>query len=241
MIEQMLTQGRTGPERAARDVAGELGIDFRDGGTRSELAAEADGTLILSEGGLIGEYRSVLEAAEAEGRPCLHIDLMPIAAFGAAQRIAAWIRDHALGILHITGPDGGPELPASVADVLITALRLSHVDAAMPGALALFHGDEQPAAMPVTIPRNVHQAVEILMKKLTFKERSRIANMSDRHLLELTASMERYFMNEFRLWVGNDALAAACRAIDPDKSCGMVILEALRDKLLSTDVLRVVK
>lgn len=240
-MKEILTQGRTGPERAARDVAGELGIDFRGGGSRFELAAEADGTLILSEGGLNGEYRSVREAAEAGGGACLHIDLMPVAAFGAAQRIAAWIRDHALGILHVTGPDGGPDLPAAVAGVLITALRLSHVDAAMPGALALFHGDDQSAAMPVTIPRNVHQAVEILMKKLTFQERSRIANMSDRHLLELTASMERYFMNEFRLWVGNDALAAACRAVDPDKSSGLVILEALRDNLLSTDVLRVVK
>lgn len=241
MIEQVLTRGRTGPERAARDVAGELEIGFRNGGTRRELAAAADGTLIFSEGELTGEYQSVQDASQSRGRPCLHVDLLSIAAFGAAQRIAAWLREQAVGILHITGPDGGPDLPGYVADVLTSALRLSHVEDAMPGALALFRGGRDPAEIPVTIPRNVHQAAEILNKKMTFKERSRIANMSDRQLLALTASMERYFMNEFRLWAGNDALAASCRAVDPEKGCGTVILEALREKLQASDVLRVVK
>lgn len=241
MIEHILTLGLTGPERAALDIAGEFEIDVQDGETRLELAAEGDGTLILSEGALTDADEAIREAAETHGRPCLHIDLMSIAAFGAARRIAAWLRDHNIGILHITGSDGGPELPTAAADVLATALRLEHVDAAMPGALSLFRGDRQSAEMPVTIPRSVHQAVEILRKKLNFKERTRIANMSDHQLLAFTASMERYFMNEFRLWTGNEELAASCRRVDEEKGPSVVILEALREKLRSTNILRVVK
>ncbi len=241
MIEQIFSLGRTGPERAARDVAATMGIDFRDGETRLELVNAAAGTLILSEGDLTGVYPSVRAAAESRGRPCLHIDLMSIAAFGAARRIATWLRDHDIDRLHITGPEGGLELISAVADVLTAALRLSHVDAAMPGALALFHSDRESAVMPVAIPKTVNQAVEMLTKKLNFGERTRIANMSARQVSAVAASMERYFMNEFRLGVGNEALEASCRSIDAEKSPALVILEALQVKLRSTDVLRVVK
>ncbi len=241
MIDQILTLGRTGPERAARNIAGEFGIDVGDGTSRTQLTAEADATLLLSEGALPPDYKAVCEAAEYHRHPWHHIDLMSTAAFGAARGIAAFLRDHSIRVLHITGPDGGSGLPSAVADVLATALRLTHVDAAMPGSLALFHGDEAAAAVPVTIPRSVHQAVEMLTKTLKFKERTRIANMSDRHLLAFAASMERYFMNEFRLWSGNDELVDACRKVDEEKGPAVVILEALRDRLRSTDVLRVVK
>lgn len=241
MIEHILTLGLTGPERAALDIAAEFEIEIHDGETRLELAAEGDGTLILSEGALTEADDAVRETAETRGRACLHIDLMSIAAFGAARRIAEWLRDYGIQILHITGPDGGPELDATVADVLVTALRLEHVDAAMPGALSLFQGDRPSTGMPVTIPQSVHQAVVMLSQKLDFKERTRIANMSNRQLLTFTASMERYFMNEFRLWTGNEALADSCRRVDAEKNPSVVILEALREQLRSTNILRVVK
>lgn len=241
MIEQIFTLGRTGPEQSVRRTARTMGIQVSGGKTRLELTEMAGGTLILFYGDLPETFQAIQAEAESRGRSCLHIDLGSIAAFGAARRIAEWIRDCAIESIHIACPDGGSEFITAAGDVLTAALRLSHVDAAMPGALALFQGERAPAVPPLSIPQTVNQAVETLTQKLNFKERTRLANMSNRHLLETAASMERYFVNEFRLWVGNDALADSCRDIDEEKSPSLVILEALRDRLGSGDALRVVK
>ncbi len=245
MIDRILTSGQTAPERAAIEVARLLDIECDNGGSERENAVMAEGTLVISEGRPAAPFPDLLNFIRSQGRHCLHVDMMTTTAFAAARAIAAWIQDERVRTLHVTGPDAGPEFPLTVSDVLQTALRLVHVDTAMPGALALFHDDARGRALTVTVPQTVHQAAEILLSRLDFQDRSRIANMSDRKLAGMADSMKRYMMSEFRLGVGNDALLDSCRRAlgEPEKGQApeWAILAELRRKLRSTNVLKVVK
>jgi hypothetical protein len=94
-------------------------------------------------------------------------------------------------------------------------------------------------------PRTVEQAVKKLIAELDFRDRTKIANMTDTDLLNFHRSYGIYIRTEFRLW-GNDPLLKSCRsvsgmnAISPNQA-SFIILKEMSKTLQATNVLRVVK
>ena len=128
-IEQIVSGGQTGVDRAALDVASELGIpcggwcpkgrkaedgplpkDYPLTETPSRKYAErtewnvrdSDGTLILTIGMPIGGTALTRTCAERLGKPCLVLNLDDDAA--RTETVLAWLREHRIQKLNVAGP-----------------------------------------------------------------------------------------------------------------------------------------
>ncbi len=128
MLTTIVSGGQTGADRAALDVAAELGLAAggwcprgrraEDGPipqsyplketqsanykTRTRMnVADSDATLILTLGPPMGGTALTLRYAQDLGRPCLVVDLAGQVGAGAARR---WLADHAIGLLNVAGP-----------------------------------------------------------------------------------------------------------------------------------------
>ena len=94
-------------------------------------------------------------------------------------------------------------------------------------------------------PVNIDGAVDTLLSELSFKDKTKIANMSEVDLIKLNISYGIYIRNEFRLW-SNESLLASCgtyagvNKISPEQA-SYIIIKELWEKLQSSNVLKVVK
>jgi hypothetical protein len=94
-------------------------------------------------------------------------------------------------------------------------------------------------------PRTIEAAVEKLLEDMSRRDQTRIANMDEAKLVEFHINYGILIKNELRLW-GNDPLMEACKQLagverlSPDQA-SYIILKEMQDKLLQSDVLRVVK
>ena len=95
---------------------------------------ESDGTLVFSEGDLIGECEAISTFAERHNRPWLHIDLNKTIAFKAAREISAWIVNNNVEILNVCGPDEEQDLKfyQATADILQTTFYMGLVEINLP-------------------------------------------------------------------------------------------------------------
>ena len=84
-----------------------------------------------------------------------------------------------------------------------------------------------------------------LLADMSRRDQTRVANMNEAKLLVFHINYGIYIKNELRLW-GNEPLMEACKQVagvdrlSPDQA-SYIILKELQDKLLQSDVLRVVK
>ena len=131
MFEKIVSGGQTGVDRAALDVALELGLpcggwcpkgrsaedgripdrypmeeasspDYR---VRTELnVQDSDGTLILTRGRLIGGTLLTLKLARRLHKPYFVVDLVQ---GGDAKNVQEWGRAKKVGILNVAGPREG--------------------------------------------------------------------------------------------------------------------------------------
>ena len=94
-------------------------------------------------------------------------------------------------------------------------------------------------------PRTIEAAVEKILENMSRRDQTRVANMNETKLVEFHINYGIYIKNELRLW-GNEPLMEACKELagvdrlSPDQA-SYIILKELQDKLLQSDVLRVVK
>ncbi|MCG6911179.1 MAG: hypothetical protein LJE94_13785 [Deltaproteobacteria bacterium] len=94
-------------------------------------------------------------------------------------------------------------------------------------------------------PRTVEGAVNKLLDEMSLRDKTRIANMNETKLVEFHINYGIYIKNELRLW-SNDELMNACKELagvkrlSPDQA-SYIILKEIQEKLLQSDVLRVVK
>lgn len=127
-IEKIISGGQTGVDRAALDVALELGVPCggwcpkhrraEDGripahypliesatanyAERTALnARDSDGTLILAPGSLTGGTALTRSVAQRYGRPVYVVDLNQHADLSSVQE---WITQHSIRVLNIAGP-----------------------------------------------------------------------------------------------------------------------------------------
>lgn len=128
MIDRLISGGQTGVDRAALDVALEVGIpcggwcprgrraedgriparfplqecSSRNYAVRTRLnVVESDGTLILTRGSLSGGTALTDSIARELGKPCLVIDL--VVEFDA-QPVEEWIAENRIRTLNVAGP-----------------------------------------------------------------------------------------------------------------------------------------
>lgn len=94
-------------------------------------------------------------------------------------------------------------------------------------------------------PKDIDEVVDKLISELSFKDKSKIANMSDVDLVKLNMSWGKYIRNEFRIG-GNNPLLEACKSyagvknISPEQA-SFIIIKELWEKLQTSHVLKIVK
>ncbi len=207
---------------------------------------DSDGTLIISRGELTGGSEYTREMALYHNRPWLHIDLSKIDAFQAARKIRSWTAENEIEVLNVAGPRASkdPALYRATADILETAFYLdlvdfSTIDLATPQ-------QRNQGETTGRIPQTMDQAVDILLGKLSLRDKTIIANIPEEKLIDLPQSLGAHIQQELRLWLANDVLLDSCRSAtgenDLNEASGLlVIIKALWRKLQQTNVLRIVQ
>ena len=137
MVAKILSGGQTGADRAALDVALELGLAVggwvprgrwaEDGTvpsrypglveTESDEPAvrtgrnirDSDATLLLSHGDLAGGSALTLLVARRRGKPHLHLDLDANAPAQAVKRLRDWLALAHPQVLNVAGPRGSED------------------------------------------------------------------------------------------------------------------------------------
>jgi hypothetical protein len=93
--------------------------------------------------------------------------------------------------------------------------------------------------------KNIDDVVDRLISELSFKDKTKIANMSEVDLVKLNMSWGIYIRNEFRL-EGNDPLLislksyASVNTMTPEQA-SYIIIKELWEKLQNSHVLKIVK
>ncbi len=130
---KIISGGQTGVDRAALDVALEVGIsigghlprgrkdengdvlpdkypnmqetDTDDVNMRTELNVQnSDATLIFSHGALFGGSEYTKRMARQHGKPCLHVDFDKQDACRAVPVVRAWLSETQPRVLNVAGP-----------------------------------------------------------------------------------------------------------------------------------------
>jgi len=148
-LEKIVSGGQSGADRAALDVAIELGLQVGGWVPRARLAEDgpipnrypglvetdsddpsrrtvdnvrdSDATLIVSHGALGGGSRLTLEEARRTGKPVLHVDLNELAPASAAERLRRWLADVDPATLNVAGPRASED--AAIYDGVATLVR----------------------------------------------------------------------------------------------------------------------
>jgi hypothetical protein len=153
VISKIIAGGQTGADRAALDVATELGIphggwipkarkteagrppskyQLREMPTdshpkRSEQnVLDSDGTLIISHGELTGGSEYTRQMAEKQGKPWMHIDANKTSVEAAFQVIRAWVNGSQIKILNVAGPRASedPKIYGTVRKLLPVSIKV---------------------------------------------------------------------------------------------------------------------
>lgn len=274
MLTQIVSGGQTGADQAALDVAMDLGIDhggwvplgrLTENGVldakyrmqempTGEYSARTEqnvidshGTLILSHGRLTGGSEYTRKMAAKHNRPWLHIDLARSSAFDAARKTSQWLAENRVSVLNVAGARASkdPLIYQATRDLIESAYYLGLVNdsgALDAQKLDLAAHERRPLAPPATLV----QAVTMLSRKLTLRDRHRIAIMPAEALPELGLSLEVFLQNEFGLPDRNRALEGSIRDAAKefslqDADISLVVARALWEKLRGTHRLRVVR
>jgi hypothetical protein len=152
--------------------------------------------------------------AQKHSRPYLHIDLTKIGAFDAAKKINAWIESHRIETLNVAGPRSSkdPKIYQGTFDLLQTTLYLNLMEDVAPGVSRVAQSlDELRGG--TRVPHTVNEAVETLIKELSFKDKASLAKMTEEELNSLHLSMGHSIRERFRLWSKKSPLMESCRSL----------------------------
>lgn len=271
MLKKIISSGQTEADQAVLDVAIALGIPhggWIPKGRVSNLrplpdkyhlkemptdnysdcikqnVIDANGTLIISYGRLTGDLDYARRMTLGHRRQMLGIDLAQSTPFKAASLLNDWIQLYRIEVLFVIGPNAtvNPDVGKHAKLIVEGALMF---DSTHSKATFLAANDKQHLKAPPIQPKTVDEAVDRLMSELSFKDKTKIANMSESDLIKFHMSYGGYIRNEFRLW-GNDSLLTFCKAyagvndINPEQA-SYIIVKELWERLQNANVLKVIK
>lgn len=271
MIKKIISGGQTGADLAGLDAAIELGIPhggwipkgrITEDGTLPEKyqlqemstnsyparteqnVVDSDGTLIVSHGQLTGGSAYTRKMAMKHGKTFFHADLNKLPTFQAAMLIEDWISKNKIEILNIAGPRASedPSIYGLVTVILELVFTLKTAKSDKPGrsdGKQKISDSQRPEQ-----PKTVEEAVNFLISKLSLKDKSSVAKMSEADLGNLQLSFGLYVRNRL-LYPRNDALLESCRQAAMDKylhwdQAPGVIIKKLWQELQKSHKLRVV-
>ena len=260
MIKKIISGGQSGADRAALDFAlkyykphggwipkGRITEDgplpnkyqLQEMPTASYPARteqnviDSDGTLIFSRGKPTGGTDYTRKMVLKHKRQLLHIDLNLTASYEAAHLLFSWIDLQHIKILNVAGPRASkdPSIYNDVFRVLEMAYKI--------------YGKGRIGNIE-KLPKTVDEAIERLIHDLSLKDKTNIANMTEKDLITLEFTLGTYIDNEFGIYTGNRRLIFSSKMlsgdvhIDPD-SISPLIIKELWKRLRESHKLRVVK
>jgi hypothetical protein len=168
--------------------------------------------------------------------------------FSASRRIAEWIADNRIQILHVDGEGQGRRVPSvadSVSKILEAVFFLSMMDTGVTSPLqSVVEQDRRPRRE--TPPQTMEAALNHLERTLSLKDRITIANMVADELVSLHFTLGDYINTHFDLFSTGSGLLTDCRRrsgrwdLAPEDAAA-VIMRTLWDRLRATCRIRVVK
>ncbi len=274
MLEKIISCGRPGAEQAALDAAIKLGIAFggwlpkggdpefvseSDKYNRTELHAahqneadktnirKSDGTLLLSHGVLGFDSHEIENSARRYSAPLLQIDLNQVNAFNGAAMINDWIMENAVTVLHVSGPSllEDQRIYQATHDILQAVYFLNLTESSV--NLGIASMDQVNAQSDKEqLPDNVDTAVDAIIKAMSLKDRTQLANFRAEEIAALQLTLGLYIKAKLDLWSGRTAFDHSCEvAAEKEKmdksNLPMVLIKLIWKKLQATHRLRVVK
>ena len=274
MLKKIISSGQAGAGLAALDVALKLDIPHSGYISRGRITEQGrlpdiyqleevnsfsytsrteknvlagQGTLIITRGPLVKGTVFARQTALANGRPCHHCDLNRQAIFGAAQNATAWITKHQIEVLHVTGSrqSDDREIYQLSRQLLETIFQLNLIEENVPNPFQP-HGIRDELIGLSMPPESVEEAVNRLVRQLSFKQKTRLARVQEEAIDGLMDTLGIFIITEFKLW-GNTPLKAACRDLEgldnvDQETAALVIMRALHKELNKNGrVLKVVK
>ncbi len=266
VVRKIISGGQSGVERAALDLAIQLGIShggwvapgrlvddgllpvqyrlkemaFADGPDSAEANIEmADGVLLLARGPLTGSAAVVYTRAQDLQKPCLAIDLERQTRFQSSLLINSWLKSRQVEILFITGPREKDQ-PTIYRDTM-ECFRAAWWALMMVEPVAT----KDAPGVADDLPRSLDEAVDRLQRELPLKDKVTIANMSADEIVGLVRTLGRYIKKHFGVWDGNDDLIRACvraagRPHLADEEIAALIIDHLVRELRRTHTLRLI-
>jgi hypothetical protein len=272
MIEKIISCAQSGAARAALDIAIKLGMPYGGWAVAGDPAAvkyrlermpgcsfkavsekavaAARGSLFFHAGrdGLSLHGQFIQKAALHLNKPFLKVDLSRERGFAASRRVAAWIVEQRVSILHVDGDDDGRSSPA-VADDAAQILEASIFLATMQTGVAsplqsvVQHTRHPRRQAP---PTSLEAALNHLQASLSLKDKATIANLAAEELVSLHFTLGEYINTHFDLFTANIGLLSDCRRrsgrwdLAPE-GMAAVIIRALWERLRDTCRIRIVK
>ena len=256
----MISAGQTGADRAALDFALKFSIPHGGWIPKGRITEEgplpdkyqlqemptasyparteqnvidSDGTLIFSRGKPTGGTDYTRQMVLKNKRQLLHIDLNLTPSYDAAHLLSSWIDLQHVKILNVAGPRASKD-PAIYNDVF-RVLEMAHK----------IHGKGRIGNIE-KLPRTVNEAVERLIRELSLKDKTNIANMTETELMTLQFTLGTYIENEFGIYTGNRHLIFSSKMLSGDvhihpDSISPLIIKELWKRLKESHKLRVVK
>ena len=272
MLKRIISGGQTGADRAALDIAvmyniphggwipkgriteeGPLSDEYQlnEMPTASYPARteqnviDSDGTLIISHGKLTGGSAYTRKMAMKHAKPWFHADLNKLPTFQAAMIVEDWISQNKIAVLNVAGPRASEDpliygLVTVILELVYNLIRAKGDTPKLPYNVI----DADKPKFPDQ-PKTVDEAVNVLISKLSLRDKSSIAKMSEDDLGNLHFTLGLYTRNQL-LYPRNDQLLESCRQAAMDKylhwdQASGVIIKELWERLKETHKLKIVK
>jgi hypothetical protein len=271
MIEKIISSGKPGAAAAALEVAIKLGLAYGGWCRKGEPIPDrfqierlphelnqsvtdkavdaSQGSLYFTAGETVSlRLETTKKAAWRLNKPLLIQDLSIESGFFASRRVAAWLKENRIRVLHVDGDGEGP-IVSSVADsvskILEATFFLSTMESGITTPLQSVV-DRERLPQRESPPETMEAAVIHLERSLSLKDRATIANMTSDELVSLHFTLGSYINSHFDLFTTNTHLLTDCQrrsgqwGLAP-KDVAAVIIRALWDRLRATCRIRVIK
>ena len=271
MIEKIISSGQPGAATAALEVAVKLGLayggwcregepvpdkyrlervpDASDLSVTEKAVSTGHGSLYFTKGETASlRLEKTKKTALRLNKPLLIQDLARESGFSASRRIAVWVLENRIKVLHVDGENDAetsPSVADSVAKILEATFFLAMMETPITSPL---QSVVEQARMPQREipPETMQAAVNHLDRSMSLKDRATIANMSAGELVSLHATIGNYIYSHFDLFSADNTLLTDCRRRSGQwdlvaEDAAAVIIRALWERLRATCRIRVVK